>query len=159
MTSILLLNGPNLNLLGHREPELYGATTLAEIEAELATKASDAGYRLESFQSNAEHLLVERVQTLLNDPVTQFVILNPAALTHTSVMLRDALLAVNKPFIEVHISNIFSRESFRHHSYFSDISQGLICGLGVQGYTLALDAAIAHLNALRREDEPEVQEF
>lgn len=159
MTSILLLNGPNLNLLGHREPELYGATTLAEVEAELATKASDAGYRLESFQSNAEHLLVERVQTLLNDPVTQFVILNPAALTHTSVMLRDALLAVNKPFIEVHISNIFSRESFRHHSYFSDISQGLICGLGVQGYTLALDAAIAHLNALRREDEPEVQEF
>lgn len=148
MISILLLNGPNLNLLGYREPDVYGAVTLADIEAGLAEQARAAGYHLDTFQSNAEHLLVERVQATLNDPAVGYIIINPAALTHTSVALRDALLAANKPFIEVHISNIFAREAFRHHSYFSDISQGVICGLGVQGYSLALAAAIARLDTL-----------
>lgn len=149
MTSILLLNGPNINLLGRREPALYGATTLPAVETRLSLRAQKAGYRFDAFQANAEHLLVERVQSLLGDSSVGYIILNPAAFTHTSVALRDALLAVDKPFIEVHISNIFARESFRHKSYFSDISQGVICGLGVQGYELALDAAIARLNAIR----------
>ncbi|OYV75118.1 MAG: type II 3-dehydroquinate dehydratase [Chromatiales bacterium 21-64-14] len=144
MTRILVLHGPNLNLLGGREPAHYGSTTLAEIDAGLATAGRAAGHEVVSFQSNAEHELVERVQRAPAEGVA-FLILNPAAFTHTSVALRDALLAVGIPFIEVHLSNVHAREPFRHHSHFSDIALGVITGLGAQGYELALQAAIAHL--------------
>lgn len=138
---ILVLHGPNLNMLGRREPEKYGTTTLADINATLAARAQDAGAALESFQSNSEAELVARVQRLLDDPA-DFLIINPAAFTHTSVALRDAIAAVRVPFIEVHLSNVFSREPFRHHSYFTDLAVGMICGLGHHGYELALEYAL-----------------
>lgn len=145
MANILVLNGPNLNLLGTREPEHYGADTLADIEDRLQTLAADAGHQLDFFQSNAEHALVDKLHERRHD--TDFILINPAAFTHTSVALRDALAAVAVPFIEVHISNIHARESFRQHSYLSDIARGVICGLGAQGYELALQAAIKQLNS------------
>lgn len=144
MSTILLLNGPNLNLLGSREPDVYGKQTLADIEAGLAARAQSAGHRLESHQSNGEQTLIERIHQAKAEGVA-FILINPAAFTHTSVALRDALLAAAIPFIEIHLSNVHARESFRHHSYFSDIAQGVICGLGALGYELALQAAIASL--------------
>jgi 3-dehydroquinate dehydratase-2 len=144
MRRILLINGPNLNLLGSREPDHYGRDTLAAIEERLKARAAARGAALESFQSNAEHELVDRVQALRLQPV-DFVILNPGAFTHTSIALRDALLAVAVPFIEVHLSNVQAREPFRKHSYFSDIALGSIAGLGAQGYELALAAALERL--------------
>jgi len=146
MARILLVNGPNLNLLGTREPAHYGAATLADIERRLAEVAAARGAGLEAFQSNAEHELVERIQRLATDPV-DFVILNPGAFTHSSIALRDALLAVGAPFIEVHLSNVYAREPFRRHSYFSDIAAGVIVGLGAAGYELALTAALDRLRA------------
>lgn len=145
MRRILLINGPNLNLLGRREPGFYGEVTLAAIEERLKALAVKRGAALESFQSNAEHELVNRVQALATDPVA-FLILNPGAFTHTSIALRDALLAVGVPFIEVHLSNVHAREPFRRHSYFSDIAAGSIVGLGAQGYELALAAALDRLD-------------
>jgi 3-dehydroquinate dehydratase-2 len=145
MRRILLINGPNLNLLGQREPDHYGRDTLAAIEGRLKSQAAGRGATLESFQSNAEHELVDRVQALAGQPA-DFVILNPGAFTHTSIALRDALLAVAVPFIEVHLSNVHAREPFRRHSYFSDIAVGSIAGLGAQGYELALTAALDRLD-------------
>lgn len=138
------LHGPNLNLLGTREPEIYGSTRLEEIDAELARLCADHGHRFESFQSNHEGELVDRVQQAREREVA-FLVLNPAAFTHTSVALRDALAAVAVPFIEVHLSNIHRREPFRHHSYFSDLAAGTIVGLGPLGYRLAIQAAIESL--------------
>jgi len=137
-----VLHGPNLNLLGSREPELYGRETLAQINRRLSASAKRAGVRLEAFQSNHEGDLVERVQRAASQSVS-FVIINPAACTHTSVALRDALAAVAIPFIEVHLSNIHARESFRRHSYFSELAVGTICGLGSRGYDAALEYALA----------------
>jgi len=145
MAFFLVLHGPNLNLLGTREPEHYGADTLADIDSRLSAQASAEGHLLESFQSNAEHELVNRIHAAKSDNIN-FIIINPAALTHTSVALRDALAAVDIPFLEVHLSNVYARESFRHHSFLSDIAVGVICGLGAQGYELALQAAIKHSN-------------
>jgi 3-dehydroquinate dehydratase-2 len=142
MAHILVLNGPNLNLLGSREPGLYGQDTLAAIEARLVALA--AGHQLESFQSNAEHALIDRIHAAGQQGV-DFILINPAALTHTSVALRDALLGVAIPFIEVHLSNVFAREPFRHRSFLSDIAVGVISGLGAQGYELALAAALRRL--------------
>lgn len=139
---ILVLHGPNLNLLGHREPTVYGATTLAEIDADLAKLATDAGSTLSSFQTNHEGALVDRVQAARLDG-TDFIVINPAAFTHTSVALRDALAAVALPFVEVHLSNVHRREPFRHHSYLSDIAVGVICGLGPAGYRAAVAYALA----------------
>ena len=139
-----MLNGPNLNLLGTREPEHYGTTTLESINERLTQLAGAAGHRLRFFQSNAEHEMVGQVQQAMKDKVA-FVILNPAAFTHTSVALRDALAATHIPFIEVHLSNVHAREAFRKHSYFSDLAVGVISGLGAQGYELALAAAIERL--------------
>lgn len=144
MAKILVLHGPNLNLLGTREPEHYGRETLAGINARLEQAAQAAGHTLTSFQSNAEHALVERVHTAQGEAVA-FIIINPAAFTHTSVALRDALSAVGIPFIEVHLSNVHAREAFRRHSYFSDLAVGVISGLGAQSYELALQAALARL--------------
>jgi len=144
MAKILVLHGPNLNLLGTREPQHYGATSLAEIDKELARIASEAGHDLSSLQSNAEHELVERIQQAAAEGVA-YIIINPAAFTHTSVALRDALAAVNIPFIEVHLSNIHAREDFRRQSYFSELATGVISGLGAYGYTLALLSAIQTL--------------
>lgn len=143
--SILVLHGPNLNLLGLREPEHYGHTTLASINQTLTEIAKQANIDLETFQSNAEAELVSKIQTIATTPI-DFVIINPAAFTHTSVAMRDAFSAVKVPFIEVHLSNVFAREAFRHHSYFTDIAVGVISGLGAQGYALALDYAIRHIN-------------
>ncbi len=145
MASILVLNGPNLNLLGTREPAHYGRVTLAEIEHELRAIADAAGHRLAFIQSNAESVLIEAVHQAGRDGF-DFIIINPAAFTHTSIALRDALLAVAIPFIEVHLSNIYAREPFRAHSYFSDIALGVISGLGAEGYALALRAALGRLN-------------
>lgn len=145
MREILLINGPNLNLLGRREPGLYGELTLGAIEERLKAQAALRNARLASFQSNAEHELVERVQALAADPV-DFAIVNPGAFTHTSIALRDALLAVSVPFIEVHLSNMHAREPFRRQSYFSDIAVGSIVGLGAQGYEFALAAALDRLD-------------
>ena len=141
---ILVLHGPNLNLLGTREPEVYGRTTLADIHASMETRARAAGVMLESFQSNHEGELIDRVQSAREQGVG-FIIINPGGYTHTSVALRDAFAAVAIPFIEVHLSNVHSRESFRKHSYFSDIAVGVIAGLGAQGYELALEAALTRL--------------
>jgi 3-dehydroquinate dehydratase II len=141
---ILLLHGPNLNLLGTREPEVYGRTTLAEIDAELAAAAQAAGHELEAQQSNAEHALVDRIQAAKGDG-TAFILINPAAFTHTSVALRDALAAVAIPFIEIHLSNPHAREPFRHHSYLSDLAVGVICGFGADSYRLAMQAALTRL--------------
>lgn len=144
MARILLLNGPNLNLLGTREPAIYGAGTLADVEAHLLATATARGHELLALQSNAEHELIARIQTTRSDGVA-FAIFNPGAFTHTSIALRDALLAVALPFIEVHLSNVFAREEFRHHSYFSDIAVGSIVGLGPLGYELALAAVMSRL--------------
>ncbi|TVP91581.1 MAG: type II 3-dehydroquinate dehydratase [Pseudomonadaceae bacterium] len=141
MASILVLHGPNLNLLGSREPGVYGAITLAQIDQRLRELASSQGHHLLSLQTNAEHELVERIHAARNEAI-DYIIINPAAFTHTSVAIRDALLAVSIPFIEVHLSNVHQRESFRHHSFFSDVAEGVICGLGAQGYELALQAAL-----------------
>ena len=144
MATILVLHGPNLNLLGEREPEVYGNVTLADINARLEQLARDRGHHLLYMQSNAEYELVERIQDARHEGVN-FIIINPAAFTHTSVALRDALAAVDIPFIEVHLSNTHAREEFRQHSYFSDLASGLILGLGARGYEFALDAAISTL--------------
>jgi 3-dehydroquinate dehydratase-2 len=141
---LLLLNGPNLNLLGSREPGLYGSDTLAAIEKRAAEVARESGHELIAFQSNAEHALVERIHAAKSEDIA-FIVINPAAFTHTSVALRDALLAVRVPFIEVHLSNPAAREAFRHHSYLSDIASGCISGLGAYGYELAVRAAVRHL--------------
>ncbi|RTZ60029.1 MAG: type II 3-dehydroquinate dehydratase [Gammaproteobacteria bacterium] len=138
MANILVLHGPNLNLLGIREPQHYGHVTLASIDAALVLLADTAGHRLESFQSNAEHELVDRIHQAGAEKIDH-IIFNPAAFTHTSIALRDALLAVDIPFIEVHLSNIYQREEFRHHSWFSDIALGVISGLGANGYEAALN--------------------
>lgn len=144
MAKLLLLHGPNLNLLGTREPEVYGHITLARIDAAMTARAQAAGHVLETLQSNAEHVLVDRIQAAREDG-TAFILINPAAFTHTSVALRDALLAVALPFIEIHLSNPHAREAFRHHSYLSDVAVGVICGFGADSYRLALDAAIHRL--------------
>lgn len=144
MANILILHGPNLNLLGTREPEHYGDATLPMIDAKLVTLGNELGHALQTLQSNSEGILIDRIHQTLSDQ-TNFIIVNPAAFTHTSIALRDALLAVNKPFIEVHLSNIHQRENFRHHSYFSDIAQGVISGLGAEGYVLALRYADYYL--------------
>jgi 3-dehydroquinate dehydratase-2 len=141
MFQILVLHGPNLNLLGSREPAVYGADTLDAINARLGARAAAAGCALAHFQSNHEGELVDRIQAARSDG-TGFILINPGAFTHTSVALRDALLAVAIPFVEVHLSNVHARESFRRHSYFSDVAVGVICGLGAQGYELALEYAL-----------------
>ena len=145
MATILVLNGPNLNLLGTREPALYGKDTLESIEQQLSKLADAGGHSIDFRQSNAEHELVEWVHQARQNGVA-YVIINPAAFTHTSVALRDALLGTELPFIEVHLSNIYGREAFRAHSYFSDKAEGVISGLGAQGYELALQAAMTRLN-------------
>jgi 3-dehydroquinate dehydratase-2 len=144
MARLLLLNGPNLSLLGTREPRVYGSTTLAEIETRLKERAAAAGHELATFQSEAEADLIKRVHAARTEQVA-FILFNPAAFTHTSVALRDALLAVQIPFVELHLSNVAAREEFRQRSYFSDIAVGTISGFGVTSYELALDAAVAHL--------------
>jgi 3-dehydroquinate dehydratase-2 len=146
MARVLLLNGPNLNLLGSREPGIYGAETLESIEKRAIEVARETGHELSAFQSNAEHELIERIQRAPADGIG-FLIFNPAAFTHTSVALRDAIAAVRLPFIEVHLSNTHAREPFRQHSYFSDIAVGVIAGLGAFGYELAVRAAARHLAA------------
>lgn len=137
----MIVHGPNLNLLGKREPEIYGDTTLQDINRNLARLTEHTDIKLDFFQSNAESALIDRIQQSMSDG-TDFIIINPAAYTHTSVALRDALTAVHLPFIEVHLSNIYSREPFRHHSYFSDLAIGVISGLGAKGYELALEYAM-----------------
>ncbi len=139
--NILIIHGPNLNLLGVREPEIYGGMTLQDINRNLSRVAENSGIRLGFFQSNAESALIDRIQQTMSDG-TDFIIINPAAYTHTSIALRDALAAVKVPFIEVHLSNIYSRESFRQKSYFSDLAIGIISGLGAKGYELALEYAM-----------------
>ncbi|MDQ3511195.1 MAG: type II 3-dehydroquinate dehydratase [Pseudomonadota bacterium] len=152
MATLLLLHGPNLNLLGEREPAIYGRSTLAEIDAALHAQAEAAGRTLSSLQSNAEHELVDRVQAARADG-TALILINPAAFTHTSVALRDALAAVAIPFIEVHLSNPHRREPFRRHSYFSDLALGVIAGFGADSYRYALDAALSWLD--RRDAAPD----
>ena len=137
---VLVLNGPNLNLLGQREPEVYGKKTLTDIIDNLSNEAQQAGIELTHLQSNREYELIEKIHESFNK--IDFIIINPAAFTHTSVAIRDALLGVNIPFIEIHLSNVHARESFRHHSYLSDIAQGVICGFGAQGYSFALQSVI-----------------
>ncbi|WLS79375.1 type II 3-dehydroquinate dehydratase [Erwinia pyri] len=141
---ILLLNGPNLNLLGTREPEKYGKTTLAEIVSDISSQADALNVKLSHLQSNAEYALIDRIHEAKGN--VDYIVINPAAFTHTSVALRDALLAVSIPFIEVHLSNVHAREPFRHHSYLSDIAAGVICGLGVDGYSWALQTAVKRLS-------------
>jgi len=143
--SVLVLHGPNLNLLGLREPEHYGSLTLADIDSNLQKLAKQANIALETYQSNAEAEIVAKIQSLAINRV-DFIIINPAAFTHTSISIRDAISAVNIPFVEVHLSNIYARESFRHHSYFSDIAVGVISGLGAEGYNAALNFAVTQLN-------------
>ena len=145
MAHLLLLNGPNLNLLGTREPTVYGSQTLDQIVAQLTATTSAAGHRLSAFQSNSEPELIARIHAATSDKV-EFAIFNPGAFTHTSIALRDALLGVKLAFIEVHLSNVYARENFRHHSYFSDIAVGTITGLGALGYELALQAAFHRLS-------------
>jgi 3-dehydroquinate dehydratase-2 len=146
MARVLVLHGPNLNLLGSREPELYGRETLADVDARLRARCEAANVAFGSFQSNWEGALVDRIHAAREDG-TGFILINPGALTHTSVALRDALLGVAIPFVEVHLSNVHAREPFRHHSYLSDVARGVICGLGPLGYELALTAALAALEA------------
>ncbi|MES2546675.1 MAG: type II 3-dehydroquinate dehydratase [Pseudomonadota bacterium] len=143
--SILVLHGPNLNLLGLREPEHYGSLTLAAINAQLTSIAQQNAVNLETFQSNSEAEIVAKIQSHAVNTV-DFIVINPAAFTHTSVAIRDALSAIKTPFIEVHLSNVFARESFRHHSFFSDIAVGVISGLGAEGYGAALQYAINYCN-------------
>ncbi|WP_255991337.1 type II 3-dehydroquinate dehydratase [Chitinolyticbacter albus] len=140
---VLVLHGPNLNLLGVREPQHYGADTLATINARLVAQGQAAGAKVDTFQSNREYELIERIHATLNDG-TDVIVINPAAFTHTSVALRDALSGVKKPFIEVHLSNVHAREAFRHHSFFSDLAVGVICGLGAKGYEYALAFALEY---------------
>ncbi|MEZ5445995.1 MAG: type II 3-dehydroquinate dehydratase [Gammaproteobacteria bacterium] len=144
MSRILVLNGPNLNLLGEREPEIYGRDTLADINRRLTAAAQAAGHELVAFQSNAEHALIDRLHAARAEDV-RFILINPGAFTHTSIALRDAFLAVKIPFIEVHLSNVHARESFRKRSYLSDVAVGVIAGLGAQGYEFALQAAVRHI--------------
>ena len=146
MAKLLLLNGPNLNLLGTREPEIYGSDTLDDIAKRLAEEATKHNHSLEHLQSNAESELVDRIHQAALEKV-EFILINPAAFTHTSIALRDALLGTEIPFIEIHLSNVHQREEFRQHSFFSDIAVGIIVGLGAQGYELALAAAIRQLNS------------
>lgn len=145
MANILVIHGPNLNLLGKREPEVYGTTTLPEIDQSLREQADVLGHQLSCFQSNAEHDLVNRIHTAKEENV-QYIIINPGAFTHTSIALRDAFLGVQIPFIEVHLSNVFAREAFRQHSYLSDVAIGVISGLGAQGYSFALQAIETRLS-------------
>ena len=145
MATLLLINGPNLNLLGSREPGVYGATSLADVVARLQELAGELGHEIVAFQSNAEHEIVDRIQNAQADKV-DYILLNPGAFTHTSIAMRDALLAVDIPFIEIHLSNVFAREDFRHNSYFSDIAAGCLFGLGAYGYELALLAASRQLS-------------
>ncbi|WP_333608333.1 type II 3-dehydroquinate dehydratase [Arsukibacterium sp.] len=142
---ILLLNGPNLNMLGSREPAVYGSDTLAQIVGRLTEQAATLGVELTALQTNAEHELINAIQQSMTKQ--DFIIFNPGAFTHTSIALRDALLAVAIPFIEVHISNVHAREPFRRHSYLADIAKGVICGLGAKGYSYALDAAVSYLQS------------
>jgi 3-dehydroquinate dehydratase-2 len=155
---ILLINGPNLNLLGLREPHIYGSTTLTDVEARAQTQARDLGFALDVFQSNHEGAIVDRIQAAAGrgplaksgyaddaDDKVSAIVINPGGLTHTSVIVRDALLGVDIPFVEVHVSNVHAREAWRHHSYFSDKAVAVICGLGVYGYTAALEFAAKHL--------------
>ena len=144
MSTILILNGPNLNLLGTREPEKYGLETLEQINQQLTDAASDAGHSANCFQSNAEHDLIQRIHDAKQEGV-DYIIFNPGAFTHTSVAIRDALLGVAIPFIEVHLSNVHAREEFRRHSYFSDIADGVVCGFGANSYSLALQAVVTKL--------------
>lgn len=144
MATILVLHGPNLNLLGTREPEIYGSDTLESINQELTDTCIKAGHHLMALQSNAEYELIERIHDARSEAVN-FIIINPAAFTHTSIALRDALAATKIPFIECHLSNVHAREPFRQHSYLSDIAEGVICGFGAQSYSLALQAALTHL--------------
>ena len=144
MASILLLSGPNLNLLGTREPAVYGHTTLAQVESAARQRAAAAGVALDAFQSNSEAELVGRIHRAREDG-TGFIVINPGALTHTSVALRDALAAVAIPYVEVHLSNVHAREAFRHHSYLAGGAVGVVCGFGPQGYAFAIDAALARL--------------
>ncbi len=148
--AILVLHGPNLNLLGSREPAVYGRTTLAEIYSQMVAQAKAAGWPLTSFQSNHEGALIDRIHAAAHDG-TRFILINPAAYTHTSVALRDALAGVALPFLEVHLSNVHRREAFRHHSYLSDLAVGVVCGLGAQGYSLALQFAVTQLGAATGE--------
>jgi 3-dehydroquinate dehydratase-2 len=148
MASILVLNGPNLNLLGVREPSVYGRQTLNDIEETLAAQADARGHAIEFLQSNAEHGLIDRIHLAYKEAV-DFILINPGAFTHTSIALRDAFLATKIPFIEVHLSNVHAREPFRQHSYLSDIAKGVICGLGALGYELALQAAFLELEKTR----------
>lgn len=143
--NVLVLNGPNLNLLGEREPEVYGTTTLADIDHALQELASTRGHKLQSFQSNAEHELIDQIHAAKKSAV-DFILFNPGAFTHTSIALRDALLGTQLPFIEVHLSNVFSREDFRKHSYLSDIAVAVISGMGAYGYQLALLGAEEYIN-------------
>jgi 3-dehydroquinate dehydratase-2 len=145
MASLLLINGPNLNLLGSREPGVYGATSLEDVEARLSELAGELGHGIDAFQSNAEHEIVDRIQQAKTNGI-DYILLNPGAFTHTSIAMRDALLAVEIPFIEIHLSNVFAREDFRHVSYFSDIAAGCIFGLGAYGYELAMLAASRQLS-------------
>ena len=144
MATLLLINGPNLNLLGSREPEIYGARTLADLESLLSQEAEALGHELQCFQSNHEGALIDRIHQAATDGVA-FLLINPAAYTHTSIALRDALLGVGLPFIEIHLSNVHAREPFRHSSFLSDIAVGVIAGLGPMGYSLALRAAASRL--------------
>ena len=148
MAKLLVLHGPNLNLLGTREPEIYGRATLADIDAELGSIAQRAGHDLSSFQSNAEHALIERVHHARDDG-TAFILINPGAFTHTSIALRDAFAAVRVPFVELHLSNVHAREEFRHRSYLADLAVGVIAGFGAASYRLALQAAIKRLQQSR----------
>ncbi|WP_321326446.1 type II 3-dehydroquinate dehydratase [Thiomicrorhabdus sp.] len=145
MATILVINGPNLNMLGRREPEIYGSETLEDVIEGLLELADEYNVRLFDFQSNAEHEIVERIHQAMDDG-TNYIIINPAAFTHTSIAIRDALATINVPFIEVHLSNIHKREEFRTHSYFSDLAEGVIAGLGTKGYQLAFEAIIDKLD-------------
>ena len=147
MHNILVLQGPNLNLLGQREPQIYGSANLADLHTQLHKTAAQLNVNLECYQSNAEHQLIEKIHQAPQQHI-KFILINPAAFTHTSVALRDALAGVALPFIEIHLSNVFAREPFRRHSYFSDLAAGVISGLGTQGYHLALQAAVQQLNNL-----------
>ena len=144
MASILVIHGPNLNLLGTREPEIYGSDTLDDIDARLSKQASNAGHSLQTFQSNAENEIIDRIHQARGDD--DFILINPGAFTHTSVAIRDAISATEIPFIEIHLSNVHAREPFRHTSYFSDIAEGVICGFGVDGYSFALTRALSLLD-------------
>jgi len=147
LMNILLINGPNLNMLGTREPEIYGSLSLSDIESQMQVIAKKQSVTLSSFQSNAEHEIIDRIQAVTKDQV-DFILINPAAFTHTSVAIRDALASVQIPFIEIHLSNPHAREAFRKHSYFSDIAVGVIAGFGVDSYLMALDSAIKQINKL-----------